>query len=249
MPMRTVLTLACICMMGPAAQAEITPTVGFSLDYFGKYVWRGQNLTDEPVLQPGASVGLGNLSLGIWGNLETTNVNNEKNAFTEVDYTLDYSDSVPGVDGLGYSVGLISYDFPEAGTQTYETYLGVNADILLSPTLTAYYDYDDVDSWYVSGSVGHSFADILGPESGVSADLSASLGWGAKKYNNGYWGVNSNALNDITLGAAFPFAVGPVSVTPSVNYIILADSDIKGSNRFDTDNEYFFAGIGISMEF
>lgn len=246
---RLAVSLICICMLGSVAHAEITPTVGFSLDYFGKYVWRGQDVTDEPVLQPSTTIGLGNLSLGIWGNLETTNVNNEKNAFTEVDYTLDYSDAVPGVEGLGYSVGLIAYDFPEAGSQTYEAYFGLSADTLLSPSVTVYYDYDDVDSFYVSAGVGHSLPDILGPDSGVSADLSASLGWGAKKYNNGYWGVNSSALNDLTLGAAFPFAAGPVTVTPSLNYIILTDSDIKGSNAFNADNEYFFAGIGIAMEF
>lgn len=249
MTVKMVLGLACVCICGSVVQAEIDPTVGLSLDYFGKYVWRGQDVTDEPVLQPSATIGLGNLSLGIWGNLETTNVNNEENAFTEVDYTLDYSDAVPGADGLGYSVGLIAYDFPEAGSQTYEAYLGLSVDTLLSPTVTAYYDYDAVDSWYVSAGVGHSIADILGPESGVSADLSASLGWGAKKYNNGYWGVNSSGLNDLTLGAAFPFAAGPLTVTPSLNYIMLTDSDIKASNAFNADNDYFFAGIGVSMEF
>lgn len=249
MTVKMVLSLACVCLAGSVAQAEITPTVGLSVDYFGKYIWRGQDFTDEPVLQPGATIGLGKVTLGIWGNLETTNVNNEKNAFTEVDYTIDYSDSVPGVEGLGYSLGIISYDFPETGAQTYEAYLGLSLDTVLSPSLTYYYDYDDVDSSYVSVGVGHSIPDILGPDSGVAADLSASLGWGASKYNNAYWGVNDSAINDLVLGAAFPFGLGPVTVTPSVNYVILTDSDIKASNAFNTDNEYLFAGIGVAMEF
>jgi len=59
MKVKLALSLACIIVTTSVAQAELTPTVGFSLDYNGKYVWRGQNLTDEPVLQPGASIGLG----------------------------------------------------------------------------------------------------------------------------------------------------------------------------------------------
>ena len=254
MKVKLSLSLACICMLASVTQAEITPTVGFSVDYYGKYVWRGQQIVDDPVLQPGASIGLGNLSFGIWGSMDTTNINGEKNAFTEVDYSIDYSDEVAGVEGLGYSVGLICYDFPESeadgGLQTYEAYLGLSLDTFLSPSLTYYYDFDDVDSSYVSVGIGHSIADILGEGSGVSADLSASVGWGAKKYNNSYWSVNESAFNDITLGASFPFSVGPVGITPSLNYVILADSDIKNSTNFrGPNNNFFFAGIGASIEF
>ena len=28
-----------------------------TLDYFGKYIWRGQNLSDNSVFQPGLSIG------------------------------------------------------------------------------------------------------------------------------------------------------------------------------------------------
>lgn len=252
MKVKLTLSLACVCMLASVAQAEITPTVGFSLDYYGKYVWRGQNLVSDPVLQPGASIGLGNLSFGIWGSMQTTDIQGEKNSFTEVDYSIDYSAEVPGIEGLGYSIGAICYDFPKvtgAASETYEVYFGLSLDTLLSPSFTYYYDYDDAMSSYVTFGIGHSISDIFGEGSGVSADLSASLGWGAKKYNNWYWGVNDSGFNDLTLGAAFPFAVGPVSITPSINYVILTDSDIKASNTYDTDNEYFFAGIGASIEF
>ena len=46
--------------------------IGFELtaDYFGKYIWRGQNLSDDPVFQPGISATYGNLTAGIWCNLD-----------------------------------------------------------------------------------------------------------------------------------------------------------------------------------
>jgi hypothetical protein len=249
MKARVAISFAYFIVTTSVTHAELTPTVGLSLDYNGKYVWRGQNLSDDPAVQPGASIGLGNLTLGIWGTMDTTNINGEDDNFTEVDYTLDYSDAVPGSEILGYSVGLINYDFPQADTQTYEVYLGLSLDTFLNPSVTYYYDYDDVDSSYVSAGIAHSIADIFGEESGVSMDLSASLGWGASGYNQFYWGSNDSALNDLALGAAFPFSVGPVTVTPTANYVVLVDSDIKSSDAYDTDSDYFFAGIGVSMEF
>ncbi len=48
--------------------------IGFELttDYSGKYIWRGQNLSDDPVFQPGISATYGNFTAGIWGNLDLT---------------------------------------------------------------------------------------------------------------------------------------------------------------------------------
>ena len=65
-------------------------------DYFGKYIWRGQNLSDDPVFQPGISFSYKGLTAGLWGSLETTSINNNSGEFTEWDYSLDYSGEFPG---------------------------------------------------------------------------------------------------------------------------------------------------------
>src|SRR3972149_8340130 len=72
--------------------------LGFEIisDFFSKYIWRGQNLNDDYVFQTGGTVNCGNLSAGIWGNLDLTNINDRSGDFSEVDYFLDYSDDLPG---------------------------------------------------------------------------------------------------------------------------------------------------------
>ena len=46
-------------------------------DVMEKYIWRGQNLDNEPVFQTGLSAKLKGLKASIWGNLELTNINGD----------------------------------------------------------------------------------------------------------------------------------------------------------------------------
>jgi hypothetical protein len=231
---------------GPTLSAEVTA------DYVGKYIWRGQNLTDGPVVQPGVSVTVDKLTLGIWGNLETTNVNTESGEFTEFDFYLDYSGDVGFIEGLSYSLGLINYQFPSAGDTT-EFYGGLALDVPLSPSVTVYQDVDAVDGTYLSLGLGHSIESIWGDEGPVAIgmDLGASLGWGSSAYNTAYWGptVTTGELNDLVLSVGFPMELYGVSITPSLNYISLVGDQIQNSNAFDTKHDYLIASVGAAKGF
>lgn len=228
--------------MSQAFEAEIAGDV--SVDYLGKYVWRGQLLNDDPVLQPGVGFGIGNLYINLWGSMDTTNYNGNGGEFNEVDYTIDYSDSL--TDILGYSVGAIRYEFPNTDLDaTTEIYAGLNLDVFLSPSVTVYYDIDDIEGTYVSAGVGHS----IDLSDTMALDMSASLGWGNDKYNTGYWGVSSSSTQDLSVSVALPIAMGDWTLTPSVNYVSLTSSDLKKSDAYATESDYFYAGIGLSTEF
>ncbi len=231
---------------GPSVSAEVTA------DYMGKYIWRGQNLTDGPVVQPGVSVTVDKLTLGIWGNLETTNVNIERGEFTEFDFYLDYSGDVAFVEGLSYSLGLINYQFPSA-PDTTEFYGALALDVPLSPSVTVYQDVDAVDGTYLSLGLGHSVDSLWGDEESlvIGMDLSASLGWGSSAYNTAYWGntVTTGELNDLVLSLGFPLELYGVSVTPKIQYITLVGDQIQNSNAFDTKHDYVIAGICAAKGF
>ncbi|NQV35214.1 MAG: hypothetical protein HQ515_21145, partial [Phycisphaeraceae bacterium] len=160
-----------------------------SLDYVGKYIWRGRVVTDDPALQPGVTVGLDKLTFGVWGTIDTTNINGDRNQFQEVDYTVDYTDALPDVEGVTYSVGAILYEFPTTNGRTNATteiYGGLGFDCILNPTVTLYYDMDDADGFYGNVGVSHSL-DIseygLMEDMITSVDLAASLGYADRKFN------------------------------------------------------------------
>jgi len=233
--------------------------IGFELsaDYSGKYIWRGQNLSDDPVFQPGISATYGNFTAGIWGNLDLTNINDRNGNFLEMDYYLDWSDDLPDLEGVGYSVGLIYYDFPgnyADGTRlpdTLEAYLGLNFDLPASPSITAYHDIDEVDGTYISLGIGHSVEEVfeLSPDVPVAMDLSASLGWGSASYDKYYWGANQSKINDLVLSVSFPFEIEGLTITPSLNYVTLLSDDLRDTDAYGTDSDLFFVGIGLTKKF
>lgn len=235
-------------------KAEDQVTVATTVDFFSKYIWRGQNAVDDWVLQPSASIGYKGLTASAWGNLDLTGENGNRGEFSEVDLTLDYSGQFSGLDILGYSVGLIYYDFPVpgAGDDTTELYWGLNLDVPASPSVTVYHDVDEAEGTYVSLAVGHTFAEAfeLGPGMPVALDLGASLGWGSASYNKYYWGPNSSKLNDLVLSLGLPFEIAGFTVTPSVNYVTLVSDAIRQTDAYGRNSDdMWYAGIGFAKEF
>ncbi len=90
------LSAVSICYGQEADTGNPAINFGLSVDYFGKYILRGQNLDDDPVLQSNISVSYGKLTASLWGNFELTNINGNSGDFTELDPSLDYSDTFPG---------------------------------------------------------------------------------------------------------------------------------------------------------
>ncbi len=233
----------------------------FSTGYFGKYIWRGQNLDDDPVFQPGLTASFNGFTAGIWGNLETTSINRNSGEFTEIDYYIDYSADVQGVDILGYSVGIITYDFPVNGSadDTTELYAGVSLDVPANPSVTFYRDVDEAkNGTYISVGLGHSFENVfdIAGETAVGVDIGATLGWGNTTYNKFYWGAKPNGkkiggeMNDLVLTVAFPFELAGLSFTASANYVTLVGDDIRKTDTYGKGrDDNFVAGIGFSVGF
>ena len=235
-----------------AVSAEAGTDLQVAADFFSKCIWRGQNLDDDPVLQPSIGAGYGGFTATIWGNLELTNINCNSSDLFEIDYSLDYSAAVPGIEGIGYSLGVIYYDFPGTATpDTTEIYWGLSFDLPLSPSVTIYHDVDEAEGSYVSLAVGHSTEKIveLGPDVPVGAEISASLGWASASYNKYYWGTDQIKLNDLALSVSFPVALGDWTLTPSLNYVTLVSDDIRDTDAYGTDSDFFVAGVGFSKNF
>lgn len=254
MKIKRVLSLTCICLFGSLARAEVAPTVDVSLDYFGKYIWRGVVATDDPVLQPSVAIGWDKFTASVWGNYDLTSVNAETQEFTEIDYTLDYTDTIPDAEGITYSLGTIVYQFPRvngSGNATTEIYGGLGFDTVLSPTATLYYDVDDADGFYGSVGVSHSI-DIseyaLMDDMVNSVDLAASLGYGSSNYNRNYWGESRDATNDFVLSVTVPVQMGEyATLRTSATYVSLPDGSIKGNTAQKGDYVYFGLGLDVSF--
>lgn len=234
---------------GIAPAKESGPGIDVSADYYGKYIWRGQNLSDDPVFQPAVTLYYDRWSGGVWANMDTTGINDNSGEFTEYDYWIGYTTDL--AEGLCLSLGGIYYDFP-SGEATQEIYAGLGLDLPLSPAVTLYYDVDEIHGTYVRFSLGHTIEKFRTFGENCRCDLSfgVSLGYAGSAYNRDYWGVDEDALNDLTFSVSMPTCfTGEWTLTPSVNYVMLVSDDICESDVYDTASDYFFAGIGLSKSF
>ena len=253
------LGLIGLLAMATAAAAEIETGVAVDVPVVSAYVWRGQVLNDEAVVQPGLTGTIGGFSVNAWSSMDLTDNQDSSGEFDEMDWTVSYSRTV-GKFELG--AGVVQYTFPnstlateaEDGTVVVEDYPGtvevfasVGVDVPLAPALAVYYDVDEIEGLYAVASVGHSF-ELMDK---VGLDLKAALGFGDADYNAGYFGLDDAALNDLVLGAALPIAVTEnLSLTPSLGYMLLPDSDLEDAAEATYgEKDSVYGGATLSLAF
>lgn len=228
--------------------------VAVDVPVMSAYVWRGQVLGKDPVAQPGLTGSMGGLSVNAWSsmNLSGTETDGE---FTEMDWTVSYARAVGRVK-LG--AGVVQYTFPNSTVEaedgavsaypgTVEVFASVGVDAPLAPSLAVYGDVDEIEGVYAVASVGHSF-EWEGP---VGLDLTASLGFGDQEYNEGYFGHEEAALNDLVLGAALPIALAEnLRVKPSIGWMLLPDSGLGDAAELAYgEKDRVWGGVTVSCAF
>ncbi len=232
--------------MGTAIAENAKPfSASVSVDYFSKYVWRGQSINDESVLQTNVSGSAYGFTGSIWSNNDLTN--DRKGEFSEVDYSLDYSHTLS--EKIGFSLGVIHYVFPNTEfVPTTEIYGGLNFSVALSPSVKWYRDINEIDGSYIQISAGHSFDELVKWSNGCSmgVSVSASLAFAGKGYNAGYFGIEDTLMNDFTLGISVPFDLKHVTLTPRFQFSTMVDEEI-GNAVSERNNVWF--GMGLSKSF
>lgn len=257
-----------IALTGLLTLGAVTPVLAFGpvdieaeLPLYSKYVWRGTNLVDDYVLQPNLELGLFGFTLGLWGNLELSDVNGTSGDFTEIDYTLGYTLGLAIVE-LG--AGFIHYNYPNASQfNTTEFYIYGQANVLLSPTLYIYQDIDRFKGAYWAASIGHGVK--VGESTQV--DLTAGLGLGSESYLQGYFPVDPSlpwepefstgaSSTDYFIDAKLPFHPIPfLTIAPSVTWTSLLGDAKKSVDAAPDDTVYsgktsnFYWGLSAAFSF
>jgi len=247
-----VVTMVAACVSAKAADdANSQPLgMGVTFDYFSKYIWRGQNLNDKSVFQPSIYLSKYGFTGSIWGNQDWTSANDNGGNFTEFDYSLDYTNTIPGIDWLSGSAGVIYYTFPHTEfDSTTEVYGGLTlATLPLTPSFKIYRDVDEIKGNYYQFSVGHTVEKIatFSEQCYCGLQLGASVGYGNAAYNKGYFGVDSEKSNDLTLTAGLPVCFGSWTLKPSVSYATMLSDSIRSATD-KSDN--LWGGLSLSTSF
>lgn len=249
-----------------AEEAEEASSVSASLDIpvLSAYVWRGQVLNDEAVVQPSLTVEKGGFAINWWGNLNLTdNVTGDEFEFSEHDIGLSYSTHCP-VTAADITLGVVNYDFPNQTfltaegndslvDDTMEIYIAAAFnDVLLAPALSVSYDVKEADGFYGSLSISHS----LNLTEDIALDLGASIGAADSDWSSFYYGGDQDAnFTDYSLTAAIPFVINDSwTITPGIQYSALlndAKDAVDASNDllYFGDNDQFVGSLTAGYTF
>ncbi len=181
-----------------------------TVDYYSSYLWRGQALDKDPVVQPGFTVGYMGFSAGFWSSMGVSDKDSAGGS-NEVDMTVSYGRSF---GNIGLSVGHISYEFPgTAYAGTKEVFAGASVNGLpFSLGVTYYSDYDSADG--VSGSFSLlSLGKEVGKLSGYPVNMSLSYG-----IYGDYGAFKNGSVATVGFGSSMALTE-KLSLTPSVSYV------------------------------
>ena len=178
-------------------------SVSGSFGFESQHVFRGKQFAWQS-FQPGVELSYpvagGEVYTGVWSNqqLDNKNAAGVPGGRTEVDFYAGYI--YPITDTFSLDAGFTYYLFtnqPNAlqrSSQSRELYVGLTADVLLSPSVYVYYDFDQSQT-VVEASIGYTlhldqYADIVAglrlEATAYAGTLSANRYLGVQGAKNGY---------------------------------------------------------------
>ena len=259
---------AAIGLMAAAAPAaDAIVDAGLSTHY----IWRGQIENDEPVFQAGFGLSASNgLGLYAWMNTDLsdrtpTAEEDARDKPTEVDLTLSYKLPLKGKVGVEVGVNQYTYPHPRPATgSTRDAYVKAALDAPLKPTVTVYYDFDEVDDFY--GTLGLE-QDWKLAEAWQLA-LGASVGYAGARYDDYYFSVapvaaaggaagqpgvdaGQSAFNDATGQLKLTWqATENVSFSATALYSALLDSTVReGAKQLYGDDHALCGCVAMQWTF
>lgn len=226
------------------------------------HIWRGVVVNDEPCIQPSFTFVGPSWAFNVWGTWDLTKVE-DASGHTRVDTMLDYAwTGKKQVLRPGVVAYIYQDDSARQADDTFEVFIEYALDITALPSLTLYYDFGELNAFYVTFSSTHS----INFTKKLSLDLCASVSAAEEKYNDIAFAFPENTEKgspaydpkegtfvDLTLQALMPITVGEndrCEIIPSVKYMALLDSDIKDAvKNADQKVDEFVYSLTLSFAF
>jgi hypothetical protein len=263
MKINSVLVMLCFAMAGltEAFAVEMNVGVDAELKAVSAFVWRGKTLNEDACFQPSFTAVSGNFSANVWGSWDLTQVSNSWQS-SRVDLTIDYSQTMgkhiirPGFTAFLY------HDDPEGKAKdTYECFIGYTYDTFLLPTATLYYDFGEIDGFFLTMSIAHSYTLI---KDKMALDMKLQLDGGDEFYVNelfrypdrdepteAKFSQDSMSFVDATATVSLPITMGKNgALTPALKYVMILDAKIIDNvKEAGQDANTFVYSLAYSMTF
>ena len=255
------LTLILAFMFGftgtnKAYSEEKAYSIPVSMSYMSAYWWRGYVLDGGGYFWPGVGFSYGDLSISAaagvpeeWITAEDSGTKKDNKALTEIDLGVAYSIDA-GIVGIDLGVMYIGYPYYDAADKNADDYsfiegsVTVTANTILSPYVSAYYDYyleESADKtptdedYYVKLGVSQ---DLISTDDGFAFSLGAYVGY----YNNAM--ADASGWSDAVVTASTSKDYKNVNFSASFNYGRVLGKDFENDEGI---KNYFWSTFGATV--
>jgi hypothetical protein len=226
------------------------------------YVWRGQVLNNDSVVQSQITLAQYGFSVNMWSNYDIgSNKDGVQSDMSEFDFSFAYSLPVD-VNQMAIDVGLINYNYPDNGTDLQDnnpstTEVFLSATILsfsdFVPSITIYGDIEEANGVYGLFDVffPYNLSEFVGLAAGYSA------GWGSTSYNDHYWTADGNGAFDgdwsdhnFYVTASYEVADG-ITAAATLNYMVLNGNSFRAGASaagYEAD-EKVWGSLNVAYDF
>lgn len=247
----------CIFANGKPPEADV------NAQFASQYNFRGQVMTDYPVLQTDGSLRLatvdgGTAVLRAFGNLDLTDHTGDAwmakgsgGEFTEIDLSAAYARQIDGVD---LSAGVVHYSWAEGErfrfTQfppTTEVFARIGGQLgPVRPALTAFYDIDVAGGFYLRAELGHQ----VELQSRLHLMLLVWQGMSDADHSRWLYRTHEDAFADLGASATLAWDLDEVTqLRLAVAGSTILDNNLRNwfDPRVDPDNVWFTLGVSWKL--
>ena len=219
-----ILVTAILFFIASPAFSEIQTSSNLTL--VSRYIFRGSDIArnDRPAVQPSLTLIFG--ESGLWFNAWSAIALIDTD-FVELDLIVGYDRVLSKDITFSTGIGLFTFpsyaDYPDKNSTSPEIYLGTTfSSVPLSPRLTAYYDFNLGDGFYLTLDLQRSFT--------VGSQIWRPTFLVGYTNQNEMFGVDPG-LSDICFGLSTDFSMKGLTLTPSFNYVIVPNETVNEENE------------------
>jgi hypothetical protein len=207
-----------LLLLASLAAAALPGSVSGQVDLVSRTIWRGFDLLHDnhAAIQPGFTVDFGDsgFALNVWSSFALSDRGVLKEA-DEIDLTFSYAWAM--APGWEVTAGLIGYGYGfargfsisnDTSLEAFATVAGTG--LPLTPTLSAYYDFNLGSGFYISLGGSHEIE--------VNEEVRLELG-GLIGFNGGQY-IERSAFSNIDIYARMALTIGKLTLTPSLNVMV-----------------------------
>jgi phage pi2 protein 07 len=229
---KVILTIVSVIMLSQMCFSQDEPgdsnktiSLGITVDYNSRYMWRGMSLSEGSVIQPSGYISLKDINFAIWSNFDLKSSRSNR-SLNEIDAIVTYPIELKS---LSIEPSLLLYTYPYTHEQSSTLELGLKVTKSLLKYFSAYSTNNFEILRYPGvyyGELGLVYEKEITEKSKIG--LSTGIGWSTSKFYTLYAGNSKSGFNAYFFNMFYNYDLnGGISFKPRLEFYSILNKQLQ----------------------